>query len=51
MKYFGLLVVLGCRIYLGLGHKANLDISNGLKTAVLTFANKDLIKIGSPKRF
>ena len=47
MKYFGLLVVLALGFSWSLGHKLNLDISNGLKTAVLTLANKDLIKIGS----
>ena len=47
MKYFGLFIVLAVGSIWALGHKANLDIPNGLKTAVLTLANKDLVKIGS----
>jgi hypothetical protein len=47
MKHFSLLVVLAVGSIWGLGHMANLDIPNGLKTAFLTLANKDLVKSGS----
>ena len=51
MKYFGLFVVLALGSIWGLGYKANLNIPNGLKTAVLTLANKDLVKSGSRSGF
>ena len=51
MKYFSLFFVLAVGSILGLGHKANLDIPNGLKTAVLTLTKKDLVKSGSRSGF
>ena len=44
MKYFSLLVLLGGGFIWGFGHKANLDVLNGFKTAVLTL-EMDILRV------
>ena len=45
MKYFSLLVLVAGGFIWGFGHKANLDVLNGFKTAILTLAKRDLVVI------
>lgn len=43
MKYLSLLILLILGLILGIGSKSNLDIVNGLKTAILTLTKSDLV--------
>jgi len=45
MKYFTLLVLVVVGLIWGIGYKANLDIFNGFKTAILTLTKNDLVFI------